>query len=273
MGTPDDIIVAGGLVWNGAVAQGSESGTMTGHDLYTGKVKSEFAPDVETHWFHHRCYRAKATDKYLLFSRTGIEFIDHAAKHWTCHHWIRGACHYGIMPCNGLIYAPHHPCACYIEAKLYGFSAVAPPSTTAQPRREVPEIERLTRGPAYGAPLTSLISYLKSEDWPTFRHDTERSGAVKTTVQPTDLKRTWGSKLGGKLSAPVVADGKLFVASVDDHSVYALDVITGEQVWNFKASGRIDSPPTIWQGRVLFGSADGQIYCLIYYRAMAGTCI
>ena len=262
MGTPDDIIVAGGLVWNGAVAKGSDSGTMTGHDLYTGEVKSEFAPDVETHWFHHRCYRAKATDKYLLFSRTGIEFIDHAAKHWTCHHWIRGACHYGIMPCNGLIYAPQHPCACYIEAKLYGFSAVAPPSTTAQPRREVPEIERLTRGPAYGAPLISRVSDHKPDDWPTFRHDAERSGAVKTTVQPTDLKRTWSSKLGGKLSTLVVADGKLFVASVDDHSVHALDATTGGEVWNFKASGRIDSPPTIWWGRVLFGSADGHVYCL-----------
>jgi outer membrane protein assembly factor BamB len=262
MGTPDDIIVAGGLVWNGAVAQGSDSGTMTGHDLYTGEVKSEFAPDVETHWFHHRCYRAKATDKYLLFSRTGIEFIDHAAKHWTCHHWIRGACHYGIMPCNGLIYAPQHPCACYIEAKLYGFSAVAPPSATAQPHREVLEIERLTRGPAYGARLVSRVSNHKPDDWPTFRHDAERSGAVKTTVQPTNLKRTWSSKLGGKLSTLVVADGKLFVASVDDHSVYALDVTTGEQVWNFKASGRIDSPPTIWKDRVLFGSADGHVYCL-----------
>ncbi len=262
MGTPDDILVAGGLVWNGAVAQGRDSGTMTGRDPYTGEVKSEFAPDVETHWFHHRCYRAKATDKYLLFSRTGIEFIDHASKHWICHHWVRGACLYGIMPCNGLIYAPQHPCACYIEAKLYGFTALAPPSQTAQPRRKVPDTERLTRGVAYGALGASQVSALKPDDWPTFRHDAERSGAVKTTIQPTNLKRTWRSKLGGKLSTLVVADGKLFVASVDDHSVHALDVTTGEQVWSFTANGRIDSPPTIWQGRALFGSADGHVYCL-----------
>ena len=256
MGTPDDILVAGGLVWNGAVAQGSDSGTMTGRDLYTGQVKSEFKPDVQTHWFHHRCYRAKATDKYLLFSRTGIEFIDHANEHWICHHWVRGACHYGIMPCNGLIYAPQHPCACYIEAKLYGFTALAPPSPTAKPRREVPDTERLTRGPAYGAPLASLISYINPDDWPTFRHDSQRSGAVKTTVRPTDLKRTWSSKLGGKLSSPVV------VASVDTHDVHALDADTGEKLWSFTVSGRVDSPPTIWRGHALFGSADGHIYCL-----------
>ncbi|MHC4752028.1 MAG: outer membrane protein assembly factor BamB family protein, partial [Planctomycetota bacterium] len=189
MGTPDDILVAGGLVWNGAVAQGRDSGTITGHDLHTGQVKSEFTPDVETHWFHHRCYRAKATDKYLLFSRTGIEFIDHA-KHWICHHWVRGACHYGIMPCNGLIYAPQHPCACYIEAKLYGFTALAPSSPKMRPRRNVPDTERLMRGPAYGAKLPSQVSNLKADDWPTFRHDAGRSGAVETMVQPTGLKRT-----------------------------------------------------------------------------------
>ena len=262
MGTPDDILVAGGLVWNGAVAQGRDSGTMTGRDLHTGEIKSEFTPDVETHWFHHRCYRAKATDKYLLFSRTGIEFIDHAAEHWICHHWVRGACHYGIMPCNGLIYAPQHPCACYIEAKLYGFTALAPPSPTMQPRRQVPDHERLMRGPTYGKIENHKSKIENPLDWPTFRHDAERSGAVRTAVRPTDLKRTWDTKLGGKLSTPVVADGKLFVASENAHSVHALDAVTGEHVWSFTTGGRVDSPPTIWQGRALFGSADGHAYCL-----------
>ncbi len=262
MGTPDDILVAGGLVWNGAVAQGTDSGVMTGRDLLTGEVKREFTPDVDTHWFHHRCYRAKATDKYLLYSRTGIEFIDHAAEHWTCHHWVRGACHYGIMPCNGLIYAPQHPCACYIEAKLFGFTALAPPSPATQPRRDVPDTERLVRGPAYEADLQTASSGSSGEDWPTFRHDPGRSGAVTTTVPPTGLKRTWSAQLGGRLSTAVVADGKLFVASIDTHSVCALDADTGQQLWNYTAGGRIDSPPTIWHGRALFGSADGHVYCV-----------
>jgi hypothetical protein len=116
MGTPDDILVVGGLVWWGDVAQGTSSGLMTGRDLHTGQVKKEFPPDVQTHWFHHRCYRAKATDNYLLFSRTGIEFIDIDSSHLTPHHRVRGGCLYGIMPCNGLVYNPPHPCACYIEA-------------------------------------------------------------------------------------------------------------------------------------------------------------
>jgi outer membrane protein assembly factor BamB len=166
------------------------------------------------------------------------------------------------MPCNGLIYAPQHPCACYIEAKLSGFTALAPPSPTAQPRRSVPDAERLTRGPAYSTNLPSSVSHPQLDDWPTFRHDAERSGAVKTAIQATDLKRTWATKLGDTLSAPVVADGRLFVASIHAHRVNALDAATGKSLWSFTTGGRVDSPPTIWRGRALFGSADGHVYCL-----------
>jgi len=259
MGTPDDILVVGGLVWSGAVAQGSDSGVMTGRDLHTGEVKAEFPPDVQTHWFHHRCYRAKATDKYLLFSRTGIEFIDYAREHWICHHWVRGACLYGILPANGLIYAPQHPCACYIEAKLYGLSVLAPASD-GLPQHQIPGAERLQRGPAYGQPLAEAQA--DSDDWPTFRHDAARSGTTRTAVPARGLATAWNKALGGKLTSPVVAGGRLFVASVDSHTLHALDAGTGEPVWQFTAGGRIDSPPTLWKGRVLFGSADGYVYCL-----------
>jgi outer membrane protein assembly factor BamB len=263
MGTPDDILVAGGLVWSGAVAQGTDSGVMIGRDPRTGEVKSQFLPDVQTHWFHHRCYRAKATDKYLLFSRTGIEFIDHAQEHWTCHHWVRGACLYGIMPANGLIYAPQHPCACYTEAKLSGFSALAPASKDGTPPGEVPEEGRLQRGPAYGQLPAANSQASAAGDWPTFRHDAARSGATAAAVEPAGLKRSWEAELGGKLSSPVVAGGKLFVASADAHAVHALDARTGRPVWSFTAGGRVDSPPTIWQGLALFGSADGYVYCVL----------
>jgi len=260
-GTPDDILVAGGLVWHGAVAQGRQSGVMIGRDLHSGEIKSQFLPDVETHWFHHRCYRAKATDKYLLFSRTGIEFIDHAAEHWTCHHWVRGACHYGVMPGNGLIYAPQHPCACYTEAKLSGFNALAPARKVESGKRKA-ETPRLQRGPAYAQILNPKSQIPNPSSWPTFRHDAARSGATKTAVRPTGLKRSWQTKLGGRLSSPVVAEGKLLVASIDSHAVHALDAASGEPAWKFTAGARVDSPPTIWRGRVLFGSADGYVYCL-----------
>ena len=54
----------------------------------------------------------------------------------------------------------------------------------------------------------------------------------------------WSRDLGGKLSAPTSADGKVLVSAVDRHTVYALDLDTGEQLWSFTTGGRVDSPPT-----------------------------
>jgi outer membrane protein assembly factor BamB len=267
--SPEDLLVADGLVWTGATTSGTYSGVFTGRDLKTGEVKVEFPPDVNTYWFHHRCYRGKATDNYLLMSRTGIEFIDFRKQQWQIHHWVRGACLYGIMPCNGLIYAPQHPCACYPEAKQYGFSALAPAigtkdegRRTKDEGRRTKERGRLEKGPAYDAPvnLKSEISNLKS-DWPTFRGNAARSGWTTADVS-RDLTPAWQTRVGGRLSSLVVADGKLLVAAVDEHTVHALDAETGEPAWSFTTGGRVDSPPTIYQGRAIFGSADGHVYCL-----------
>ena len=42
---------------------------------------------------------------------TGIEFVDIKQHEWNINHWVRGGCLYGVMPCNGLTYAPPHDCA------------------------------------------------------------------------------------------------------------------------------------------------------------------
>jgi outer membrane protein assembly factor BamB len=255
--SPEDLLVADGLVWTGATTSGGYSGVFTGRDPKTGEVKVEFPPDVETYWFHHRCYRGKATDNYLLMSRTGIEFLDISKKSWEIHHWIRGACLYGIMPCNGLIYAPPHPCACYPEAKQNAFSAVAPAAKRKKPRSS--GANRFQRGPAYGK--VSTVGEASEDDWATYRHDAARSGRTKTPV-PARLKQSWHVRLGGKLSSVVVAEGKLFVASVEDHTVHALDAKSGREVWQYTAGGRVDSPPTIYKGMAIFGCTDGYVYCL-----------
>jgi outer membrane protein assembly factor BamB len=258
--SPDDLLVIGGLVWSGEVANSQNSGVLTGRDLHSGEVKREFPPDVNPPWFHHRCYRSRATEKYFIASRTGIELIDVAAKHWDFNHWVRGGCLYGFMPANGLIYAPPHSCGCFLESKLFGFNALAAPSPSRDVPREVPQAGRLQRGPAADEPL-AVAAPPGADEWPTYRHDAPRSGSVKTTV-PTELKRLWQTELGGKLSSVVAAGGKVFLAAVDAHTVHALDADSGKPVWNFTAGGRIDSPPTIHRGRVLFGSADGCVYCL-----------
>ncbi|MEO0107320.1 MAG: PQQ-binding-like beta-propeller repeat protein, partial [candidate division WOR-3 bacterium] len=100
-----------------------------------------------------------------------------------------------------------------------------------------------------------------AEEWPTYRHDEARSGATNTSVS-SDLKLTWQTPIGGRLSSPVVAGGRVFVASVDEHTIHALDAASGKPIWTFTAGGRVDSPPTVWRGRVIFGCLDGHVYCL-----------
>ncbi|MFQ5731054.1 MAG: PQQ-binding-like beta-propeller repeat protein [Planctomycetaceae bacterium] len=264
--SPEDLLVSDGLVWSAPTTRTGDTGLFTGRNPRTGEVKVTFSPNVETYWFHHRCYLAKATDRFLLPSRTGIEFVDVHRKAWEIHHWVRGGCLYGVMPCNGFVYAPPHNCACYPEAKLYGFNVLAPASKSRVVPLIVSDKDRLERGPAYGA---KLVDKGAETDWPTFRHDRERSAFTPAEVS-ANLGTNWTAKLGGRLTAPVVAGGRLYVAQIDRHTLHALNAETGKTSWTFTAGGRIDSPPTIDKGRVLFGSADGCVYCL---RAADGALI
>jgi len=259
---PEDVLVAGGLVWGGEIANGRDSGEFIGRDPRTGDIKSRFLPDVSIFFMHHRCYRSKATDRYLIPGWTGTEYVDFREKHWVTNHWVRSGCIHGIMPCNGMTYTTPHSCACYMQAKLYGFCALTPERDDEQKaKNERKQVARLEHGPAYNKIINSKSQIEKANDWPTHRHDNTRSGFTETSV-PANLKQTWETRLGGRLSAPVLADGNLLIASIDTHTIHALDADSGKPIWSYTAGGRVDSPPTIYGGRVLFGSADGYVYCL-----------
>ena len=265
--SPEDLLVIGDLVWSAPTTRGGDSGVWKGRNVESGKVEIQFAPNVKTYWFHHRCYLAKATTNFLLPSRTGIEFVDPKNKDWDINHWVRGGCLYGVLPCNGLLYAPPHNCACYPEAKLFGFNALAPTSASRAVPTQINEKQRLEKGPAFAQQVT--IEKTSSSDWPTFRHDATRNGYTSATIS-TDLSKSWKTKLPGKLSTLTIANGRAFVASINTHTVHALDADTGEPQWSYTTGARVDSPPTIYKGRVLFGSADGYVYCL---RATDGELI
>ena len=261
--SPQDLMVVDGLVWCAPTTSGKDTGVFKGRDPKTGEVKIEFPPNVDTYWFHHRCYISKATDNFIMPSRTGIEFVDFKKQDWDIHHWVRGGCLYGVMPCNGLTYAPPHNCACYPEAKVYGFNALAPRAPTRPIPYEVSDKGRLERGPAYDDVdnSTQAVVDRENEDWPTYRHDFERSGALTQTIEG-DVSENWNIKLGGQLTPPVIADGRLYVAQTDQHTLHALSAESGEAEWSYTIGARIDSPPTIVGERVLFGGADGYVYCL-----------
>ena len=229
-----------------------------GYDLKTGQVEREVDLGVifKSH-HHHRCYRNKATERFILASRRGTEYVDLEEGVHSVHNWVRGACHLGMMPANGLQYAPPHPCQCYIEEKLNGMNALAPAEENESVATLSPT-ERLHRGDA-GSVAAAVEA--GPEDWPAFRYDNRRSCATTARV-PDTLAPVWRRQVGRKVSPPIVVSDSVFVSLIDEHQVACLDAESGETRWKFIAGARVDSPPTYHQGTVLFGSADGWVYCL-----------
>jgi len=216
-------------------------------DAASGRLVKKHDISAVNSQHHHRCYRNKATEKYLLLGKEGVEYVDLESGEVVVNRWIRGACLYGIMPANGLLYTTPAACACNQMNRLDGFNALAPdgPAQTAAPK------DRLIKGPAYGATGEEV----PADAWPQYRRDSLRSGLADLTPA---AGKPWRVRLGGKLTAPV-SDGRTVYLGCGGE-VLALRCIDGSVLW--RAPGRIDSPPTLYRGLVLFGTRDGWVHCL-----------
>jgi len=264
-GAPADVFCLQGLVW----ADDFKNPYVLGLDPLTGQVKRKVSNEKAfDNGHHHRCYRNKATEQYMITSYRGMEFTDWTGQAATSlNHWVRGVCRLGIMPANGLVYATPDPCDCYVSSKVDGFVALAPqgPPAPADGNQA-----RLVRGPAYPAdsnappaarpPAPAAPTTPAGDDWPTFRHDAARSGSTDSPA-PARLVMAWQKDLGARPTASVAVGETIYLADAS-HEVVALDATTGNPRWRFTAEGRVDTPPTVADGLVIFGSADGWVYCL-----------
>lgn len=264
---PNEIFVVDDLVWVGQQPGRSQQDYRFGRDIHTGRVKTTIpqSDDWVSH-HHHRCYRDKATSRFILAGRTGVEFIDLKSGRLTPHHWIRGICKFGVLPCNGLLYLPPNQCSCYQESLLNGFNALAPKKRTENVTLHT-AVQRLEKGPAYGKTAGRRLQTADSGDWTTYRCDAARSGSTAGRLAAR-LDESWQTRIGGRVTAPVAATGLVFIAAIDRHTVYALDSDSGEIRWSYTAGGRVDSPPTVANGFAVFGCRDGWVYTL---RAADGT--
>jgi len=312
--SPADLFAIDGLAWtipltssiwkdtrrgaNGKIATGiniprenflgSGGNEIWGMDVRTGELKRSLTrSQVLPGGHHHRCYRNKATENFLICGRRGLEYVDLHGENHVNNWWVRGVCQYGVMPANGYIYVPPDPCQCFNLMKLNGFCALA--AENSLDRMPDGSGQALHKGPAYpeignrAAPVAPAgqdqgpndagdaasgrlpwhppIYGPQPEDWPTYRGNITRSGSTRSRV-PTELKTLWRADIGGHLSSSVVADGRLLVSSTDAQTIHCLDARTGRPLWQFIADGRVDSPPTVHDGLCLFGCGDGSVYCL-----------
>ena len=271
---PPDVFVANGLVWaaaySGSTGRPDPSLRLTrmgvsGFDPETGKLVKKIDQTMLGPMGHDRCYRNRITTRYYINSVTGgSDFLDLNSLTELPNPWIRSTCGVGPLPCNGLYYVGPPSCACCNSVMLNGMNAMAaePGLTRSDKPIHVATKAAIEKGPAF-----SKIKNLKppasgsAGDWPAYRHDNARTGSTKSKV-PAVLRKRWEVKLGTRVSAPVIAAGMVFAADVDGHAVCAMNVTDGEIVWRFTAEGRVDSPPTYYQGMLLVGSRDGTAYCL-----------
>jgi len=262
-----DIFVIDNVVWVGDLRHKRDAGFTEGRDLRTGKITAQIPNNLEFYSLqmgHHRCYRNRATVRYLLLGRDGIEFVDPKNGTGSGNWWVRGTCQYGVMPANGLVYAPQHSCACHPSEKLIGFNSLAPARKSKNPGVETSKRDvdtRLERGPAYGQIGNRQSAIENPHDWPTYRRDVRRNGFqdLEALRKPTTA---WTERFAPPVTAPVVAGHMVFLAETDRHTLHALSAQDGKRRWTFVADGRIDSPPSISRGLCLFGTRNGFVYCL-----------
>ena len=147
--SPEDLLVIGGLVWSAPITSTRDSGVWTGRTSRRVETKRSFPPKVNPYWFHHRCHIAKATDRFLLASRTGIEFVDIENSSWDLNHWAREGV--SMESCLAMDwYTLPRTTAPAIPKPNF---SVSMPSLRLAPRGNYgrkKENDRLEKGPAYG---------------------------------------------------------------------------------------------------------------------------
>jgi len=139
--------------------------------------------------------------------------------------------------------------------------------------------------------LVVLIAFAgpaSGDDWPTYRHDAQRSGISSDEIAPPlseewvftpthPPSRAWGEPLPGAHSlqfdepdrmrfddafhVAAVGDRVYFGSSSEDY-VCALDAATGRVLWTFHTEGPVRMAPTVSKGKAYAGSDDGKVYCL-----------
>jgi formylglycine-generating enzyme required for sulfatase activity len=258
----------GDLVWI-IEDKGGEKGIGVGLDPKTGTVKRTCQAAL-TH-----CFPPVATCRYLCCGEMKLCDLDSgiADSHAPI---TKMACSRdaGIVPANGLIYAPPKRCVCW--PMLRDCVALAPARPRGEPRWDDwrPEAELGPAEPPQAGPAADPAA-----DWPCYRHDALRSGCAAGQI-PRNLHVSWTATLGdwpggpiaddwrqnyfirGPLGPPVVAGRLVYVARPDAHQVVAMDTTTGQVRWTFTANGRVDTAPTIHRGLCLFGCKSGWVYCL-----------
>jgi outer membrane protein assembly factor BamB len=259
-----DLLIADDALWMCGTcnnAKGIVTKKPTAYDLKTGEEIRTIDQQLSKPMGHDRCFRNFITERYFINSKTGgPDCMDFETDAEYPAPFMRATCSMGPLPCNGLIYCGPYACQCHLPVGLHNFNAYYTNEESLCTKGQIVTIERSVRleeGPAYGWTGSSADT-----PWPTFRQDARRYAGTATEVPARGLKPLWKVSFKTRICPPVIAEGKLFIAETDTHTLRALEVDSGKLLWEYVAGGRVDSPPTYHKGLLVFGSRDGWVHCL-----------
>jgi outer membrane protein assembly factor BamB len=122
---------------------------------------------------------------------------------------------------------------------------------------------------------SAALTCVVAEDWPTWRHDSQRSASSAQELagqlhlqwwrEYPPLKPAWPEDPRLYFDAhyePIVMGQTMFLSSSRNDSVTAIDTESGQEFWKFFADGPVRFAPVAAGGRIYFGADDGCLYCL-----------
>jgi outer membrane protein assembly factor BamB len=194
---------------------------------------------------------------------------------------LKSPCDIGSLVSDGMMITVPSQCVCPSLTKGYRVLASAgstDPRTAPGWKDRLTVLDRKEPDPME----------ITDADWPTYRHDPQRSAASAATVgevsnvlwrwmpegavsyaNTASAKSVTGLVPDFMTTAPVAAGDSVWFASPDG-TVRCVKAATGKEVWRFPTGAKLFAPPTIWKGRVLVGGGDGRIYGL---DAATGRCL
>jgi len=192
---------------------------------------------------------------YGFYSRHSI-FYDRIRKVNVTDGSYRSACWQDGIPAHGMLISAPYVCGCNYQ--LAGFVILGPAAgyTFGAMASDEQRLDAATNLD----PRSKLAP--DKLDWPTYRANLRRSGASQATV-PASAKQLWEYKprVPFEPTSPVAA-GDLVALAGDDGRVTCMDVATGRPRWTLWTGARVFAAPTLADGRVFVGSADGYVYAM-----------
>jgi parallel beta-helix repeat protein len=122
---------------------------------------------------------------------------------------------------------------------------------------------------APGTPVQFDISATSSNSHPSVTvlywpmfHHDPRHTGYSTSTAPDTANLLWSYGTGGRVESSPTVSNGKVFAGSWDNKTYCLDENSGKLIWSYETEGWVRTSPAVAEGKVFIGSRDKKIYCL-----------